>query len=136
MKATLLFVTLAASSLIAGGARTACAQAKKAPAAKHETQAALKAEAKITEAAATTTALAEVPNGKIQSYELEREKGTLLYSFDIKVPGKSGIEEVQVDAITGHMIAHEHETPAMEKKEAVAEAKEHAAAKKKAAAKP
>jgi hypothetical protein len=34
------------------------------------------------------------------------------------------------------MIAHEHETPAMEKKEAAAEARERASTKKKAAAKP
>ena len=136
MKSARLLVTLAAGSLIVGGAHTASAQAKKAAAAKHETQAALKAEARITEAEARTTALAEVPNGKIQAHELEREKGTLLYSFDIKVPGKAGIEEVQVDAMTGKMISHEHETPAMEKKEAAAEAKERASAKKKAAAKP
>jgi uncharacterized membrane protein YkoI len=136
MKSTLLLVTLGAGSLIVGGAHSASAQAKKAPAAKHETQAVLRAEAKITEADARTTALAEVPNGKIQSHELEREKGTLLYSFDIKVPGKSGIEEVQVDAITGHMISHEHETPATEKQEAAAEAKERASTKKKAVAKP
>jgi len=136
MKSALLFVTIATGSLIVGGAHTASAQAKKSPAAKHETQAALKAEAKITEADARATALAEVPNGKIQSHELERERGALLYSFDIKVPGKAGIEEVQVDAISGKIISHEHETPAMEKKEAAAEAKERASAKKKSPAKP
>jgi hypothetical protein len=31
---------------------------------------------------------------------LEREHGKLIYSFDIRVPGKPGIEEVQVSAIS------------------------------------
>ena len=83
----------------------------------------LKAEAKVKEADAIALARKEVPNGRIQSGEIEREGGKLIYSFDIKVPGKSGIEEVNVDAMTGGLIAHEHETPKAEKKEAAAEAK-------------
>jgi uncharacterized membrane protein YkoI len=59
---------------------------------KEESQATLQAEAKVTEAAARTTALAQVPNGTVKSSELEREKGKLIYSFDITVPGKTGIE--------------------------------------------
>ena len=86
----------------------------------------LKAEAKITEAAAIASARKVVPTGKIESAEIEREGGKLIYSFDIKVPGKSGIEEVNVDAMTGALIAHEHETPKAEKKEAAMEAKEKA----------
>src|SRR6476619_2622031 len=78
----------------------------------------LKAEAKVTEADAIATAMKEVPNGTIQSGEIEREGGKLIYSFDIKVPGKSGIEEINVDAMTGGLVAHEHETPKAEKKEA------------------
>jgi uncharacterized membrane protein YkoI len=86
----------------------------------------LKAEAKVKEGDAMTTAMKEVPNGKIESGEIERENGKLIYSFDIKVPGKSGIEEVNVDAMTGGVIAHQHETPKAEKKEAAMEAKEKA----------
>ena len=86
----------------------------------------LKAEAKVKEADAIAIAKKEVPNGKIESGEIERENGKLIYSFDIKVPGKSGIEEVNVDAMTGGLIAHEHETPKVEKKEAAMEAKEKA----------
>lgn len=66
---------------------------------------------------ATATALAKVPGGKIQSAEIEEEDGKLIYSFDIKVAGKSGIEEVNVDAKTG-VATVEHETPKDEAKEA------------------
>ena len=83
----------------------------------------LKAEAKVKEADAIAIARKEVPTGKIESGEIEREGGKLIYSFDMKVPGKSGIEEVNVDAMTGALIAHEHETPKAEKKEAAADAK-------------
>src|SRR3989440_7595214 len=58
---------------------------------KKETQADLQKEAKIAEADARATALKEVPNGSVKSEELEREKGKLIYSYDITVPGKSGI---------------------------------------------
>ena len=82
-------------------------------------------EAKVTEAAASVTALAKVPNGAIEAVELEREGGKLLYSYDIKVAGKSGIDEVQVNAITGDIVGKVvHESAAAEKKEAADEAKE------------
>lgn len=77
-------------------------------------------EAKITEGAARQTALAKVPGGKITEGELEKEKGRLIWSFDIKVAGKSGIEEVQVDAVTGDVVAVEHESPKDEAREAAA----------------
>jgi len=89
----------------------------------------LKAEAKIKETDAVAIARKEVPSGKIESGEIEREGGKLIYSFDIKVPGKSGIEEVNVDAMTGRLIAHEHETPKAEKREAAKEAREKKAQK-------
>jgi uncharacterized membrane protein YkoI len=75
---------------------------------------------KVTETAAASTALASVPNGKIQSVNLEREGGKLIYSYDIKVPGKSGVEEVNVDALTGTIASSSHESAATEKKEAAA----------------
>ena len=78
-------------------------------------------QAKITPDVATATALAKVPGGKIDAAELENEKGKLIYSFDIKVQGKRGIEEVAVDAITGVVLSVEHETPADEAKEARAD---------------
>ena len=79
--------------------------------------------AKIEKAAATATALAAVPGGTVQASELEREHGRLIYSYDIKIAGKSGIEEVAVDAMTGKLINKTHETPKMEKAEAAADAK-------------
>jgi len=108
--------SLAASIVTAG---TAVAQK-----AKPETQAALMREAKITKKAATTTALAQVPGATVRSSEIERENGKLIYSFDLKVKGKSGIEEINVDALTGGVIAHEHENAKAEKKEAAQDAKE------------
>jgi uncharacterized membrane protein YkoI len=93
------------------------------PKPKHETQAQLQKEAKISLAAATATAQAAVPNGKIASHEIEREKGKLIYSFDIKIAGKSGIDEVNVDAMTGTVIEKVHESPADEAKEKAADRK-------------
>ncbi len=79
--------------------------------------------AKVTEAAAAATAQARVPKGVIQGVELEKEKGKLIYSYDVKTAGKSGIDEVNIDATTGKIIAFAHESPADEKKEAAADAK-------------
>jgi uncharacterized membrane protein YkoI len=98
---------------------------------KAESQAALQKEAKISEATARATALKEVPNGTVKSSELEREHGKLIYSYDITVPGKTGIEEVNVNAIDGSVVAKQHESPKTEKKEAAQEAKEKKAAAKK-----
>ena len=119
------YATLFAAMLTLGAAASASAQAAKATTKKEATsQAALRKEAKIAEADARKTALAAVPGGKVQSHELEREKGKLIYSYDIKVAGKSGIEEVNVDAMTGEIVAHEHEDAKAEAKEKKAEAKE------------
>jgi uncharacterized membrane protein YkoI len=90
---------------------------------KKETQAALQKEAKIAESDARATALKEVPNGTVKSEELEREKGKLIYSYDISVAGKSGIEEVNVNAMDGSVVGKVHESAKTEKKEAAQEAK-------------
>lgn len=113
----------AALVLVAAAAGRAQAQAT-TPMKKQATssQAALRKEAKITERDARKIALAQVPGGKVESHELERENGKLIYSYDIKVAGKSGVEEVNVDAITGEVVAHEHEDAKAEAKERKAEA--------------
>ena len=122
-------LTVALTSAVA--ATSAHAQVARSQPQAHVTASAkLRAEAKVTEDAARTAALKQVPTGKIQSGELEREKGKLIYSFDIKVAGKAGIEEVNVDAITGAVIAHVHETPQAEKAEAAKEAREKKAARR------
>ncbi|MEO5824992.1 MAG: PepSY domain-containing protein [Gemmatimonadales bacterium] len=98
---------------------------KPAPAAKaEESEAQLMKEAKISEAVARATALRAVPGGVVKKRELEREDGKLIWSFDIAVAGKSGIEEVHIDAKTGVMVGKEHETPAEEKAEAAEDAEE------------
>ena len=109
-------LTIAASFVTAGSAI--------AQKAKPESQAALMREAKVTKAAATATALAQVPGAKVSASEIERENGKLIYSFDLKVKGKSGIDEINVDAITGAVVARSHEGAKTEKKEAAQEAKE------------
>ena len=73
--------------------------------------------AKISEETAATTARKRVPKGVIQAVELERENKKLIYSYELKVPGRSGVEEVNVDAVTGKILAAEHESPAAEKAE-------------------
>src|SRR5437588_527011 len=55
-------------------------------------------EAKVTESAALAVAKKAVPKGEVAAIELEREGGKLIYSMDVKTPGKSGIDEVNVDA--------------------------------------
>lgn len=92
---------------------------------KKETQADLQKAAKISEADARATALKQVPNGTVKSEELEREHGKLIYSYDITVPGKTGIDEVNVNAMDGSVVGKpQHETPKTEKAEAKQEAKE------------
>jgi uncharacterized membrane protein YkoI len=81
---------------------------------------------KVSADAARAVALAEVPGGHIKSQELEREHGHLIYSFDIEVAGKRGIEEVNVDAMNAKVLAHEHETPKAEASEKRLEQKEAA----------
>lgn len=121
---TVTYATLFAAMLALGAGASASAQEAKAPTKKEATsQAALRKEATVAEAAARKTALAAVPGGKVQSHELERENGRLIYSYDIKVAGKSGVEEVNVDAKTGEIVAHEHEDAKAEAKEKKAEAK-------------
>ncbi|HEV3240076.1 MAG TPA: PepSY domain-containing protein [Casimicrobiaceae bacterium] len=82
-----------------------------------ESQAALKADAKVTEQDAKTTALARVPNGTVQSTALEKEHGRLVWSFDIARASSKDLIEVQVDAKTGKVAAVNKETPAQEAKE-------------------
>src|SRR3954464_8590590 len=79
-----------------------------------QARAKVKPHARVSMKKARATALASVPGGKIQAAELEREGGKLIYSFDIRVPRKPGIEEVHVDAMTGKVIGTAHEGPKAE----------------------
>ena len=81
--------------------------------------------ARISMQSARARALALVPRGRIRSGELEREHGQLIYSFDIEVPGRTGIEEVQISAVNGRLVSRTHENPAAERREQRTEAREH-----------
>jgi len=72
--------------------------------------------AKISKAAAEKNALAKV-SGSVSKSELEVEDGCLVYSFDIKVAGKSGAEEVMVDAGNGKVLSQKHESAMKESAE-------------------
>ncbi len=133
MKSTLAIVFVAGSLITAGGAFAAGPQTKtttKTTKTATQTTAPVKSDippdlakdAKISLETARATALAKVPRGVVRSEELEREHGKLIYSFDIAVPGKSGIQEVNVNAIDGKVVGVHHESAKDEQKEA---AKEH-----------
>lgn len=67
------------------------------------------AEPPITLQAARKVALARGPGGKIQDEELEREHGWLVYSFEITAQGRSGTQEVLVDANDGGVMSVQQE---------------------------
>ena len=72
-----------------------------------EEETGLFAQAAISADSAMAIAKARVP-GRVTEAELEREDNALIYSFDIKVPGKSGTTEVHVDARTGAILKVEN----------------------------
>ena len=82
-----------------------------------EKEAKLESQAKISKADAEKIALGKVPGGTIKEGELEKEKGKLIWSFDIATPGTKDITEVHVDAISGEVVAVEKESAGAEKKE-------------------
>ena len=125
MKIKMIVCSALAASLLAGCAWEKCERSEKSGEAK---QSKLMAEAKVSKETAQASALAKVPNGTVKDGELEKEKGKLIWSFDITTPDSQDIKEVAVDAITGDVIAVVTETPADQAKEAAEDA---AMAKKK-----
>jgi Peptidase propeptide and YPEB domain len=83
-----------------------------------ESQEALKAQAEVTQAQAEKIALGKVPDGNIESSDLEKENGKFVWSFDIVVPESKNITEVQVDAKTGEIVLVKIETPEQQAQEA------------------
>ena len=113
----------------------AAALAASAPCSIHPKKGAKKEElaamAKISQDDAQKAAMATFKDSSkaaVKEAELEVEHGCLIYSFDITTEGKSGVQEVQVDAGTGKVLSSKHESP---KKEAAEKAKDKAAAPKK-----
>jgi hypothetical protein len=97
--------------------------------AKGTTDPALPGLAKVSQAAARKAALARIkaPSTNVVDGELEIEQGCLVYSFDIRISDKPGIEEIMVDAGTGKILSHKHESP---RQEAVEKAKDKASSRK------
>ena len=108
-------ISLAASALWASSAP--CSIHPK-PGSKKEELAAM---AKVSQEDARKAALASLKDSSskatVREAELEAEHGCLVYSFDIAIEGKSGIEEVQVDAGNGKVLSSEHESPKAEARE-------------------
>ncbi len=108
-------IKLFAYSMLATSLLTGCISEK-------DEQAKLMSEAKVTKDAAQQTALAKVPNGTVKEGELEKEHGKLIWSFDIATPDSKDITEVEVDAVTGAVLAVDKETPEDQAKEAAEDA--------------
>jgi hypothetical protein len=104
----MLFVVLSAAVLAAG--LVACRTDK-------QSEMRLQTEAKVSRTDAEKIALAKVPGGSIKEGEIEREKGKVIWSLDVATPGTTDITEVQVDAMTGEVVAIEKESPAQQAKE-------------------
>jgi len=105
---THLLMLLSGTILVAG--LLGCATDK-------DREAKLQAQAKVSRSEAEKIALAKVPNGTIKEGEIEKEKGKLIWSFDIATPGAADITEVQVDAMSGELVAIEKESPSQQSKE-------------------
>jgi uncharacterized membrane protein YkoI len=106
MKNKIILAGLAAAAIVIAGCET-----------EKQEQAELQAQAKISQEQAQQTALAKAPGGTVKEGELEKEKGKLIWSFDIATPGSPNITEVGVDAITGDVVSVETETPEQQQKE-------------------
>ena len=116
-------------ALLVGAAAPAALSAQAVDATLKQERPGLLAQARVTPDSARAIARRTVPGATIQSAEIENEDHKLIYSFDMKVPGKSGIEEVNVDALTGAVIGRQHEDARTEANEATNEhrdvAREH-----------
>jgi Peptidase propeptide and YPEB domain len=84
-------------------------------------QGTLRKQTRLTEPQAQRVALRRVPDGRIQSAELEQEHGRLVWSFDIVRARSKDITEIQVDARAGTVVSQQTETPAQQAAEARSE---------------
>ena len=64
--------------------------------------------AKIPPDSARTVALARVPRGAVEASDLKLERGVLVYIYDISVPGRDGLEELQVSAVDAKVVSVQH----------------------------
>ena|SRR5215472_5326448 len=99
-----------------------CALSLLALAAPAESTAADAPEPRIDEQAARAMALAAVPNGTIQSAELETERGRRVWSIDVSRPHSAAVLEILVDAKTGRIVSKRTESQREQQREAKADA--------------
>ena len=109
MKTKTMLIAVLSGAVLMGGL-FGCATSK-------EDEGKPQAQAKISRSEAEKIALAKVPSGTIKEGEIEKAKGKLIWSFDIATPGTADITEVNVDAMSGEVVAEEKETPALQAKE-------------------
>ena len=102
MKHNFIPIGMLATALVLVGA-SGCTTEK-------QEQAELQAEAKVSKEQAQAIAQAKVPNGTVTESELEKEKGRLIWSFDLSTPDSKDTTEVNVDAISGDLVNVEIES--------------------------
>lgn len=118
-----------AAAMVCMSAVVAGAQQSAAPKISKE-EATLRATVKVSEDSARAIALKVFPGAVVTAAEVEKEKGKVIWSIELTTRGKKGNDEVNIDAMTGKVLAKEHESDAKEAKEAKDEAKERAKAAK------
>ena len=92
-------LTLVAAVCVAGSLA-----AQEAPGATRNVPDSLVSQAKINEDSARAVALKRVP-GTVQGVALEHERGRLMWDFKVQRNGRKGTTEVEVNAMTGKVIA-------------------------------
>ncbi len=76
---------------------------------------------RVSLARAERVALRQVHHGKLTTVELRQEEGRLIWQVDARRPKPANITEIDIDALTGLMIATRTESPEEEQRELVAE---------------
>ena len=109
------------AGLVAGTPRVPVAQ-QPAPPARHasyrrEVPRRLLARVRISEDSALKIAVVRMPGARVRALELERERGRLIWSWEMKLAGRTGIEEVNVDALDGSIVGVEHEDAPPERRD-------------------
>jgi uncharacterized membrane protein YkoI len=123
MKINNIICSVVTIGLLAGGLSACTTEKEEGKEGQAAKEAQLAAQAKITKAEAQKIALDKVPGGTIKEGEIEKEKGKLIWSFDIATPGAKDITEVNVDAMTGAVVDVSQETVADQEKEKKEDAK-------------
>jgi uncharacterized membrane protein YkoI len=129
VRAITLCVAVLLTPIVASAQGTTSERAAHQDITVREEKAGLLAQAAIRPDSAIRVAKARMPGGRMKEAEIEVEDGKLVYAFDFAIAGRSGIEEVLVDARTGAIVSVEHESAATEQAEERAD-------KAKAAARP